>query len=260
MVQGNGDLDGAAVGNAGDVFCGLNVSVTLTLGRGRSPILADYVVDASRRWFDALNPLLPAGLQLEYSPSAEDDLQTSVAEANNAILGNPTNVMFTVDGVQNTAQYFSTAANADLNGNGVIDNSVLPGDEGFPYLPTPAFPGLNTLILNQGYQILAGQVSPFVTSTLIINGRPTVQVPPFAPPGPKPNDLAVTVLSAQYDGFTPLIPTAPYRTFLGVPYFLGNHATIKCGGPTIPGCSSGSVSMGAAVQVLLAILSAQPIN
>jgi hypothetical protein len=130
-----------------------------------------------------------------------------------------------------------------------------PGREEMTRL-VPCVASLNSAMRNQVYQTLGNTQSVRVNATLIVSERPSVQVPNFTPTSvPIPNDLALTVISAQYDGFTLVPPFARYSTSANnIPVFSFNHKTATSG-PAVPGCVSET-----ATQVIQAILSSQPLN
>jgi len=170
-----------------------------------------------------------------YTPSAENDMQTASLEQFNSSHADPTHLHFTDASLfQNVAKYYSVAADADLNTNWKIDNSNNPGNEGYPYHEGPSFV-INNIIQNQKFQTLAA-----IQSVSVVKKLGLLSVVQFTPtPTPIPNDLTVTVPSAQFDGFTALNPGGYFSTFLGIPVFFANHKTIGCGYGSIPGCMSG---------------------
>jgi hypothetical protein len=139
----------------------------------------------------------------------------------------------------NTAQFFSTAADADLNNNGKIDAATNPGDEGYDYKNFFLNP-INNATVNATYQFLAKNLSVGAKG-IFQNGFPIATVVTNPTPEFTLNDLAVAVPNAQYDGFTPLSDTVSGSTWNGIPIFLANHRTVGCSGGTA-GCAAGQNS------------------
>ncbi len=182
--------------------------------------LADLLVQAHKYPLLGLfNPKLFLGLFSEYDAGA-DDLQTTEAGRLISQYPNPTSppLHFTVDGMSNVAQYYSVAADADVNANGKID-----ANEWFPYHYAPT-DLVNGWIENYRYNFL-GNVQSVTVNTTTLFGR-TVPLPPhFQSIKPfQKNDLSVTVNSAQFDGFLPVVPDTSYSG--SIPYFLFNHKTV----------------------------------
>lgn len=180
--------------------------------------LADLLVQAHQYpLLGLVQPKFFLGL-LRSTDAAADDLQTSAAAGLNAQYPDPTNLQFPVNGVQNTAQYYSVAADANLNSDSTIESN-----EWYPYQWT-SFDPINSLIANKMYTFL-GNIQSVTVSTTTLLGRSIPISPHFAPtPSFQKNDLAVTVNSSQFDGFLPLVPGTSY---VGpVPYFLYNHKTV----------------------------------
>lgn len=151
----------------------------------------------------------------KYHPTAEKDLQSAAALKNNSDYPDPASTQFNVNGATNYAQYYSVAADADANNDGTIED-----DEAYPYP--------HTFVANNLYHYL-GTKQTFNVTSVIAFGKTAPGSPSFAAPSFMKNDLAVTIYSAQYDGFFPIVPDTSY---LGtIPYFLYNHRTV--GDPSI---------------------------
>jgi hypothetical protein len=211
--------------------------------------LADLLVMAHEHPLLGLeNPKLFEGLFKRFDNGALD-LQTGAATKTNSEFPPPyagPGLTFTADGVLTWAQYFSVAADADLNLNGKVD-----GAEGCPY---------NSLAANRIYQFLGNTKSVTLTPVTVL-GRTIGQKPTFNMTTTfQKNDMAVTVPSAQFialdggqpTGYVPLAPppglsgsitptstsivqcSPAFNKFVQsgpTPYFPGNHKTV--GSPTL---------------------------
>ena len=176
--------------------------------------LADLLVGAHKMpYLGLFNPRLFLGLLQHYNTGA-DDLRTTEAPGINAQYPDPTNLSFTVDGIANSAQYFSVAADADLDGDGQIENN-----EWSPYRYTP-ISFLNGFVANYTYDFL-GTVQSVRVSTASQNGKTAPVIPPqfLNTLAFQKNDLLVTVASARFDGFTPI--QAGTNSYFGA-----NHKTV----------------------------------
>jgi hypothetical protein len=159
----------------------------------------------------------------QYNSTAEDDMTTALAPDNNAKWPNPTDMEFHVhltgeysflDYVYKS-KYFSIASDADLNGDGKIQSS-----EYYPYTDGWPAPGI---VANGRYQTLGRErIFSVLSASPLALTNPTSDSLGF-----KKNDMAVTVLSAQFDGFKALPSNTGY--FGNIPYFLANHTTIASG-------------------------------
>ncbi len=145
-----------------------------------------------------------------YHRSAEKDLQTLELQDFNTHHPDPANTLFRVQGTTNYAQYYSVAADADLNNDGNI-----AANEASPYP--------HVTVENNLYHYL-GTKQTFNVSSVLTFGKaaPTSHSAPV--PAFMKNDLVVTIYSAQYEGFLPIVPDTPYSGT--IPYFLYNHRTV----------------------------------
>jgi hypothetical protein len=172
-----------------------------------------------------------AALFKDYDKSAEDDQQTKSAAATNTRLPDPSQLTFSIGSFTAKARYYSIGSDADLNQDCKINSATHPGDEGFPY---PWYAA------NRTYQFLRKiRSAKFNTTILGI----TIPIPPTFQPtaAPEPNDMVVTVRSAQYSGFTPINPVggaAGHTVPEGIPFFYANHKTVGCGNAATSGCTA----------------------
>jgi hypothetical protein len=207
--------------------------------------LADYVKATHQP-----GVVIPTNLQQvaamfrKYVPSAEDDMTIAGADQFNKTHPDPSSLLFQMMELaegkdyhtcyyNNTAQYFSVASDADLNGNGKIDSSSSGGDEGYDF-------ARSNLVVNQIYQFL-GKTHSATTNTISIGGLPVTTIVTYPTVMRTSNDIAVAVPNAQYDGFTSLSDTVSGGVWFGIPFFSANHRTVGCSGGTA-GCAAGQNS------------------
>jgi hypothetical protein len=199
----------------------------------------------------SLDPTFVAAL-LRSTEGAED-LQVQAAIANNNKWGAAPG-QYTVDGVQNNANYYAFGANADVNGNLKIDGASIAGDavtrpdEGYPPPLRGALSVLNRDVQNQRFQWL-GTIKKGNIHSLRILGRTIISIADFDPtPAFQLNDTTVTVASAL--GAPGFSQPAGTQICNGLPCLLANHTT-----------TGSSMSWDpVAQQVLSLIQAAQPMQ
>ena len=168
-----------------------------------TPLHGSYGADVvvySRRLFGltfALNflsvPQFIGGL-FATRAGAEDLTVASMEQYNSSHPFPPT--FYAVDGVTNSASFYSTASDADLNNDGTITaNEVVPFQRCVLGVALPDV--VNTFIFNSAYQ----SMRRYQRVQLALGGiiADNVQNTP-----PAQNDFAVTTASASYNAFQPI--------------------------------------------------------
>ena len=186
---------------------------------------ADLIVN-SRKYFGLMvlrNPYLIAGWFLPWRGA--QDLTVEEVEKFNALYGAPPK-SFVVDGAKVSPQYFSTSADANLNGD-TDPNSNPPGlgiitaDEVYPYqkctgdVPYPI--ALNTEIYQLAYRMTERY------QKITVSGWPIPRATGVANQPLAPNDFVITADSSKYVSFQPISSNGSdllkynHRT-IGTPY------------------------------------------